>query len=191
MHALTLLEQDHRTVESLFAKFESTPDDDTATLAQVRDDILRELSVHANIEEVVFYPAVRDADRTLEPIVLEGLEEHHAAKLALSELEKLQPGAERFRPKMTVLIENVRHHVKEEEEELFPKVREALPAARLDELGEAMEKAKATAPTRAHPFQPDQPPLNGLLGAPVAVLDRVVTTARHAVERVLASRKAS
>lgn len=191
MNALTLLERDHRTVEALFARFESTPRDDTTTLAELRDEILKELSVHAVIEEQVFYPGVRGASSELEDVVLEGLEEHHAAKLALTEIEKLLPTAERFRPKMTVLMENIRHHVKEEEEELFPKVREAMTEQQLADMGEALEKAKQTAPTRPHPFQPDQPPFNTILGAPVAAIDRVVTTARHAVERVIASRKAS
>jgi hemerythrin superfamily protein len=191
VHALTVLERDHRTVEDLFTRFEQASRDDTATLAEIRDQIIRELSVHAVIEELVFYPGVREADPELEDMVLEGLEEHHGVKVVLSELEKLLPTAERFRPKMTVLIENVRHHVKEEEEDIFPKVREKLTEQQLTDMGEALEKAKETAPTRPHPFQPDQPPLNALLGAPVAAFDRVVTTARQAVERVLASRKAS
>jgi hemerythrin superfamily protein len=191
VHALTVLERDHRTVDDLFTRFEQTPRDDAATLADLRDQILRELSVHAVIEELVFYPGVREANAELADQVLEGLEEHHAVKLMLTELEKILPTAERFRPKMTVLIENVRHHVKEEEEDLFPMVREALTEEQLQEMGEALEKARATAPTRPHPFQPDQPPLNALLGMPVAAFDRVFTTARQAVERVITSRKAS
>lgn len=191
MDALTLLERDHRTVEDLFTRFEQASRDDTTTLAELRDRILEELSVHAVIEEQAFYPAVREVSTELADQVLEGLEEHHAVKLALTELEKLPPTAERFRAKMTVLIENVRHHVKEEEEDLFPNVREVMTAAQLRDMGEALDKAKATAPTRPHPFQPDQPPLNVLLGAPMAVIDRVVTSARHTVERVIASRKAS
>lgn len=187
MNVLTVLKQDHRNVDDLFTRAEQT--DDPAELAHLRDLIIEHLSVHAAVEEQVFYPAVREASSELEATVLEGLEEHHAVKMLLSELEKLPPTAERFRPKLTVVIEQVRHHVEEEENDLFPEVRKHLKANRLDEIGEAAEKAKETAPTRAHPFQPDQPPLNVLLGMPVAVLDKVVTTARDTVTSLL--RKAS
>ena len=83
---------------------------------------------------------------------------------------------------MKVLIESVRHHVEEEENELFDLLREHFKGTELDDLGEAMEKAKATAPTRPHPFTPDQPPLQALISMPVALLDHMITTGRKAVE---------
>ncbi|GGQ13480.1 hypothetical protein GCM10010140_49500 [Streptosporangium pseudovulgare] len=79
--------------------------------------------------------------------VLESVEEHHVVAWLLSELKGMDPKDERFDAKVTVLIENVRHHVKEEEEDWFPQVREALGRNRLQELGERMEKAKAEAPS--------------------------------------------
>ena len=188
MNVLTILKQDHRNVDELFNRFEAT--DEPAELGRIRDKVVEQLSVHATVEEQVFYPAIRDASDELRELVLEALEEHHAAKTTLSELEKMPPTAERFRAKMSVLIENVRHHVEEEENELFEKVREAVQAKQLEQIGETLEQAKQTAPTRPHPLQPDQPPLNVLLGAPVAVLDRVVTTARDVFDRVVL-RKAS
>src|SRR3954468_3683709 len=184
MNALIVLKQDHNNVEELFSRFEHLDAGDVMTKRHVADKIIEHLSIHAAVEEQVFYPAVRAASEEAEDVVLEGLEEHHVVKWTLSELEELAPTDERFAPKMRVLIESVRHHVEEEENELFPKVREALTNEQLEEMGQAIERAKVTAPTRPHPRQPDQPPLNILLGLPMAVLDRVVTTGRDAVDKV-------
>jgi hypothetical protein len=100
--------------------------------------------------------------------VLESLEEHLIVKWELAALADLDPSDERYDAKVTVLIENVRHHVKEEESEFFPKLRNALRSELL-ELGEALERAKKTAPTRPHPMLPDEPPGNLVAGA--AALD--------------------
>jgi hemerythrin superfamily protein len=189
MNALTLLKQDHQNVDALFTRFEElAAGDGTKAKADVVQKIVTQLSVHAGIEEQVFYPAVREALPDSTPTVFEALEEHHAAKLLLSEIEKTPPTAERFDAKVKVLIENVRHHVQEEEDELFPQVREAMTVQQLEELGEALQTAKETAPTRPHPFQPDQPPANILLGLPVAMLDRAFTTGKEFVSKVLSRR---
>jgi hypothetical protein len=83
--------------------------------------VIRELSIRASIEEQFLYPTARELSDTLDSQVLEALEEHHLAKATLAELEKMAPSDERFDAKMTVLMENIRHHVDEEEEDLFPK----------------------------------------------------------------------
>ena len=116
--------------------------------------MVEQLAVHAAVEEQVLYPTIRTEIPDETPAVLEALEEHHLAKLALAEIEKLPPQAERFTAKMTVLMESVRHHVQEEETELFPKVCQAFSEQELEEIGEAIWRAKDVAPTRAHPFQP-------------------------------------
>jgi hemerythrin superfamily protein len=186
MNALTLLKQDHQNVEGLFSRFEELASGSgTKAKGDVVQKIVTQLSIHAGIEEQVFYPAVRAAVAEVDPTILESLEEHHALKLLLAEVEKLAPTAERFNAKTTVIIENVRHHVREEEDELFPKVREAMTVQQLEELGEALAKAKEAAPTRPHPLQPDQPPLNVLLGTPVAMLDKAITTGKDFVGKVL------
>jgi hemerythrin superfamily protein len=181
VNAITLLKQDHQTVEALFERFERAGEREWAEKRHIVDKVTEHLARHAAIEEQVFYPAVRRELPEATPDVLEALEEHHLVKLSLAELEKLPPQAERFTAKMTVLIESVRHHVKEEEEELFPKVRDAFSVQELEELGESMESFKDTAPTRAHPFQPDTPPLNFLIGVPMAVLDRCINTGKRAI----------
>ena len=146
MDAITLLKRDHRTVEELFKRFEKAGDRANTQKRQIVDRIIEELSVHAVIEEQVLYPVARAAVSGAEDTVLESLEEHHIVKWVLSELEGMQPTEERFDAKVTVLIENVRHHVEEEEKDWFPQVRAAMGRKELQELGERMEAAKAEAP---------------------------------------------
>jgi len=184
MNALILLKQDHGNVEALFERYEHA-DDDVAEKRRIADKIIEHLSVHAAIEEQVFYPGVRAAVPDSLPEVLEGLEEHHIVKWTLSELETMAANEERFDAKMRVLVESVRHHMKEEEDELFPLVRDACTNQQLEDMGDALETAKQTAPTRPHPRTPDTPPMNVILGLPVAVLDRAVKTGKDAVGRVL------
>ncbi|GAC1313610.1 MAG: hemerythrin domain-containing protein [Acidimicrobiales bacterium] len=169
-NAITLLKTDHGNVENLFVQFEAAADGDYAEKRRIVNHIIEQLSRHAAVEEQVFYPALRGIP-DLHGMVMESLEEHHAAKLALSELEKLPANAERFDAKTTVLIENVRHHVEEEENELFPLVEKHIPFSDLQIMAGAMEDLKAVAPTRPHPLMPDQPPFNVLVGVPVAIVD--------------------
>lgn len=124
---------------------------------------------------------VKGSDST----VLEALEEHHVVKLVLRELEGLAATAERFDAKVTVMIENVRHHVKEEEQELFPKVRKRISRARLLEIGDELRAAKPRVPTRPHPGAPDTPPGNVIVGGAVAAIDKARTAGKRAVDLVL------
>lgn len=169
-NAITLLKTDHGNVENLFVQFEAADDGAYAEKRRIVDHIIEQLSRHAAVEEQVFYPGLRGIPE-LHTMVLESLEEHHAAKLALSELEKLPANAQRFDAKTTVLIENVRHHIEEEESELFPLVEKHIPFSELQIMGGAMEDLKKTAPTRPHPLMPDQPPFNVIVGVPVAIVD--------------------
>ena len=187
MNALTLLKQDHGNVEELFRRFETAGPEDVEELARVRDLVIEQLSKHSVVEEQVFYPAIRAKLGDEQAFtVLEGLEEHHVVKTTLSELEKLAPTHERFRAKFTVLIESVRHHVEEEENDMFPQARDAFSVEELNTMGEQMEAAKKIAPTRAHPLVPDVPPFNVLLGLPIAVLDGAITAGKEAVGRLVA-----
>ncbi|HZX95559.1 MAG TPA: hemerythrin domain-containing protein, partial [Myxococcales bacterium] len=97
---------------------------------------------------------------------------------------KMNPEDERFDAKVKVLMESVRHHVEEEQDELFPKVRRLLGQKILQELGARMEKAKKLAPTRPHPRAPDQPPGNMVAGTMAAVMDRAKDLARDSLEKV-------
>ena len=173
MDAITLLKTDHKAVEKLFKEFEKAGPGANVVRRKIVDQITEELSVHAAIEEQHFYPAVRALVEGQEEMTLESIEEHHVVKWVLSELEGRDPSDERFEPKVTVLIELVRHHVKEEETELFPAVRVAVGRKKLAELGSIMAEAKKIAPRRPHPRSPDTPPANLVVGAVAGAIDRV------------------
>lgn len=160
--AITSLRDDHKRVEKLFKAYEKLEKNDARATEkrQVVGEIIRELSVHAAAEEQVFYPAVRKSVEEAEDVVLEGLEEHHIVKWTLSELEGMNGDEERFDAKVKVLMESVRHHVEEEESEMFPKVREALGRKALVELYETMEAARNELPETPQPKAPDEPPAN-------------------------------
>ncbi|GGX81092.1 hemerythrin domain-containing protein [Streptomyces fructofermentans] len=146
MDGIVLLKEDHKTVEKLFKQFEKAGDNARVEKRKIADRVIEELTTHTWIEEKIFYPAAREAAPNAKDHVLESVEEHHVVLWMLSELKELDPSDERFDAKMTVLIENVRHHVEEEEKEWFPDVRKAMGRNRLVELGEQMEAAKEKAP---------------------------------------------
>jgi hemerythrin superfamily protein len=159
-------------VETWFKAFEKTGDTAYKTKRKLVDQIIAALSQHAAIEEEEFYPAVRSFDPVAGDQVLEALEEHHIVKWELQELVDLDPKDERFPAKVTVLIENVRHHVREEEGELFPSVRAAMTRAQLLEIADRLEKARRTAPTRPHPRSPDEPPAVVVSDVVAGVIDK-------------------
>jgi hypothetical protein len=138
--------------------------------------VIEELSKHAAIEEQLLYPVARATVPKAEGITLESLEEHHVVKWVLSELDGMDARAERFDAKVSVLIENVRHHVKEEEGTLFPMMRDKLGRSALNELGEALESARKHAPTHPHPRAADTPPRNVISGTAAGVADRLGDT---------------
>ncbi len=146
MDAIVLLKEDHKTVEKLFKEFERAGEDAHQRKREIADQAIEELTVHTWIEEKIFYPAAREAAPETADHVLESVEEHHVVLWMLSELAGLDPTDERFDAKMTVLMENVRHHVEEEEKDWFPEVRKAMGRNRLTELGERLEAARPTAP---------------------------------------------
>jgi hemerythrin superfamily protein len=183
MDAITLLKNDHKSVNELFKKFEKAGGSAHKTKAKLVEQIIHELAVHAAIEEVAFYPFIKRVSPDLTDDVLESLEEHHVVKWLLSELEDMSPKDERFDAKVAVLIENVRHHVAEEEREMFPRVRKLLSRSDLQDLGEALANAKKVAPTRPHPKAPDEPPFNAVAAAVSGLIDRARDTGREALKR--------
>lgn len=179
-----MLKEDHREVEGLFAKFEESGRRAHKTKSDLVRQMIVALSAHAAVEEQVFYPEVRRTVSSLDDQVLEGLEEHHVVKWTLSELDGMSPQDERFQPKVTVLMESVRHHVREEERTLFPQLRKAMEPAQLQDLGRRLQAAKDAAPTRPHPRSPDTPPGNVIAAALTSPLDAVANVAQSAAERV-------
>jgi hemerythrin superfamily protein len=150
--AIVILKNDHKEVRRLFRKFEQAGDDADATKARLVEQILEALTVHTYIENEVVYPAIRERLPDLKDDILESYEEHHVADVLCMELAPMSPDNERFDAKVTVLIESVEHHIEEEEEEWFPKVRDALGRKELQGLGARVEEARKKAPRR-----PEQP----------------------------------
>jgi len=150
--AIVLLKDDHKQIRKVFKDFEAAGDNAEKRKGQLVDKMIELLTQHTYIENEVMYPRVRELLPELEDDVLESYEEHHVADVLVMELSSMKPSDERFDAKTTVLIENVTHHMDEEEQDWFPKVREGLGRKALQEIGEAMIEAKKKAPKR--PSQP-------------------------------------
>ena len=143
MDALELLKADHDTVRGLFDQFKHAKEaHNTTQMQDLQRQIFQELEVHTAIEEEVFYPEAKAVGEEAEDLVKEGVEEHHVVKVLMSEVSALQADDETFAPKMTVLIENVEHHAEEEEDELFPQLREVFGDERLQAMGAKLQEAK-------------------------------------------------
>ena len=143
MEATRLLEADHKVVKELFEKFDAAGDDAFRTKQALFETIRSELLVHMDIEETIFYPTVKATpSEELKDDVREADEEHHVAKMLMKEISAMKPEDEQYDAKVTVLKENIEHHVKEEEGEMFPLVKKRLDKARLEQLGDEMEERK-------------------------------------------------
>jgi len=135
VNAIDLLKQQHREVERLFKKIEKAGPEEKEKLF---DELADALAVHAAIEEQHFYPATKDA-RT-EELLEEAVEEHLSVKRIIADLLEMEPDDAQFDAKITVLREQVEHHVEEEENELFPEVRKMHSKDQLEDLGVLMEQ---------------------------------------------------
>ncbi len=150
--AIVLLKEDHKQVRKLFKQFQSAGEGATGEKGQIVEQILEALTVHTYLENEVMYPEVRKLLPDLEHDVLESYEEHHVADVLCFELASMSPDDERFEAKTMVLIKSVSHHIEEEEQEWFPKVREGLGRKQLQELGARMVELRGKAPRK--PSQP-------------------------------------
>jgi len=139
MDAIRLLEQDHKKVKGLFKEFEGMSDRAKERKMRMYRTIRMELEIHTRIEEEIFYPVARGVD---EEMIAEATEEHHVVDMILRELEGIDASEDSFDAKMTVLQENVEHHIEEEEGELFPKVEKKIKKDQLSQLGEQMMQRK-------------------------------------------------
>ena len=137
--ALQMLREDHRQVKDLFKQFEDA--DDTRSKGKIVDAALTALELHAELEEEIFYPAVRKEADSVADEMDEAEEEHHVVKLLIRELRAMKPSAPKYDAKFTVLAENVKHHIDEEESEMLPKAAE-LGMQRMNDLGAEMEARK-------------------------------------------------
>lgn len=137
--ALNLLINDHKQVKEMFEQFEGLSDRSKATKKKLADQICQALTVHTQLEEKIFYPAAREAIND-EDLMDEAQVEHASAKELIEQLQGMEADDDLYDAKVKVLSEQVEHHVREEEDEMFPKVRKA--KLDLEQLGEQMKTLK-------------------------------------------------
>lgn len=171
MDAVELLTHDHRMVEQLFRDYTAAASD--TQRRGVVEIMIRELSKHAALEELLVYPLAKKVLPDGEQEIDQHLAEHMTVKKLLVELDGLGQGDERTGGLMQELQSAVEEHVAEEEGDLFVRLREHVDEQALTELGEVLDKAKQTAPTRAHPHAPTEPPALALAAPVAAIYDRL------------------
>ncbi|MEV6025994.1 hemerythrin domain-containing protein [Streptomyces sp. NPDC052036] len=163
---------DHREVEELFGRIEGlTPGDRDRKI--YADQVTMELVRHSVAEEAYLYPAVREYLSGGDAIADKEIEDHSRAERIMKDLEGHEADDPEFDRLIGMLMAEVRSHIADEEENLFPRLREAASPEALDELGEKVRRTKKTAPTRPHPAAPDTPPANKLLAPGTGLVDRI------------------
>lgn len=177
MDPFELLKKDHQKVSTLFQEIESASGD--GKLAIFRQ-LKQELDVHAHIEETIFYPALEGEKETRE-ITLEAYEEHRVVKDLLSQLDAASAADEDWEARLTVLKENVEHHVDEEEGELFDKANDVLTGEQADDLGDRMqsEKNRLTGYSPDHARRAEAPKKSGVIRRVVKAIGAGVSAARE------------
>ncbi|GAB7110350.1 hemerythrin domain-containing protein [Streptomyces phaeofaciens JCM 4814] len=166
---------DHREVEEIFGKIEAlSPGDKNRKLHA--DQATMELVRHSVAEEAYLYPAVRKHVEGGDALADEELEDHATAERIMKDLEGCEADDPRFDRLMGMLMSEIRAHIADEEENLFPRLRAACPADALNDLGDKVRQAKKTAPTRPHPAAPDKPPANKMLAPGIGLVDRLRDT---------------
>ena len=142
MDALTLLKDDHDKVKGMLSKLDDTTERAEVTRTEGLAKLKQELTVHEAIEEEILYPALIEFAKTKD-ITLEAFEEHHVVDMIMAELEQTPVEDETWAAKLTVMKENLEHHIEEEEDDMFKKARQVMDEAELEELGERMSARKA------------------------------------------------
>ncbi|MDP5181685.1 hemerythrin domain-containing protein [Blastococcus sp. BMG 814] len=171
MDAIELLSHDHRMVEQLFRDYSAAASD--AQRRGVVEVLVRELSKHAALEELMFYPLAKRVLPDGDAVISRRLDRHAAVKRQLIDLDRQGEGDERTDGAMATLREIVTAHVREDEDELMPRLRRELDEQALAELGAELDAAKQKAPTRPHPAAPDEPPLLTIAAPVAAIYDRL------------------
>ena len=138
-NAVELLMQDHDYVKKAFRHFERMDHEDTEAVQALVEQVCAALEAHTKVEEELFYPAARRALKEDRDLLAEAEVEHASAKDLIRKLKRLEPGGEEYIATFTVLGEYVKHHIKEEESEMFPKARRKL---NLRTLGSRLEARK-------------------------------------------------
>jgi hemerythrin-like domain-containing protein len=176
--AITVLKDDHKLVRRLFKEFAATTDRAVKTRERLARRMVKELSIHAAIEEQVLYPRVRQVLKKGDQLADHALEEHQEAKELLDRIDGLAGDDPQLAGLVEQLTASVTHHVKEEEGDLFKQLRAEVARKDLTEWGEELQAARKKAPTHPHPHAPNQPPANKLVGIMAGRVDRARDKAR-------------
>jgi hypothetical protein len=142
MDAVTLLKDDHDKVKKILNDLDSTTERGVKTREELFAKVKLELEVHETIEEEIFYPALKEHPK-LKDLVLEAYEEHHVVDTVMAEIRDVPYDDETWGAKLTVMKENVEHHIEEEEDEMFKQARQVFSTEELVELGDRMQARKA------------------------------------------------
>lgn len=162
---------DHREVEGVFAEIEASGD--PRNRRELVEHVIAELVRHSVGEEQYLYPTARKVLPDGDKIADHEIAEHAEAEELMKTLDDTEATDPKFDELVQQLIADIRHHLKDEETDLLPKLRDLCDATELRELGVKFERAKKIAPTRPHPAAPDRPPANKILGPGVGLIDRV------------------
>ncbi len=172
---IEILEHDHREVEQMFAELESlrgaSTEEDRKRRKELTEDVTIELVRHSVAEEVLVYPKVEDKVSAEE--VEHAREEHAEAEETLQRLEKLDADDPSFDDELATLMEEIRHHIEDEEGEMFAHMRQSIDAEELRRLGARVEAFKKVAPTRPHPNVPNEPLPRTAAGPAASLFDRM------------------
>jgi hemerythrin superfamily protein len=171
---IALIKADHATVNQLFRRYQGLGERALKSRRQVADRVVKELSVHAAVEEQILYPNAREAIPNGKSLVKHAIAEHQSLKESLAELDKCRPDSERFDELMREVRDEVRRHVKEEEAAagILGLLRKHVSRDDLIQMARLTRTAKKMAPTRPHPNAPATPPGNIIVGAAAALVDK-------------------
>ncbi len=178
---IEILSHDHREVEQMFAELErlrgAADEQSRSRRKDVAEQVVIELVRHAVAEEVAVYPKVKE--KVSESEVEHAKHEHAEAEATMKRLEKLSPQDAAFEAELQTLMTEIREHVAEEENEMFPHMRSTFSQEELVKMGQQVEAVKKIAPTRPHPSAPDQPPGNLMIGPVAGLFDRLRDAVSH------------
>ncbi|MET8981454.1 hemerythrin domain-containing protein [Streptomyces sp. NPDC004539] len=166
------LTTDHREVEELFGRIEGLPPGEEMR-RKYADQAVIELIRHSVAEEMYLYPAVRHLLPDGDGIADQEIADHARAERTMKQLEGVAAGEPDFDRLIAELMAEIRAHIQDEENRLFPSLRTSASEDELRKLGDQVRHAKSTAPTRPHPAAPDSPPSNKLLAPGIGLVDRV------------------
>jgi hypothetical protein len=171
--AIKFLTRQHRRIESLFARYRRAPQRSREALFGL---IERALVPHSVLEEMHVYPEIRERVPGGQTLSEHAIDEHANVERVVEDMKSLDAYSSAFDSQMRWVIDTVQHHMQEEEgrEGLFAMLRAAMTRTELEDLGRTLRRAADMTPTRAHPLAPDHPPLNKVLGMPVAIVDRTL-----------------